>query len=58
MDKWVSACGSSKNSAENTSFTSGSGFCSDCGSLLPRPGDKGGVTCWTCKREWGIEGLL
>lgn len=31
------------------------GFCPDCGSILPLLGEKGGVVCYTCKREWNSE---
>lgn len=39
-----------------SSFITVPGFCPDCGSILPLLGEKGGVTCYTCKREWGAEG--
>ncbi|XP_032676737.1 DNA-directed RNA polymerase I subunit RPA12 [Odontomachus brunneus] len=30
-------------------------FCPDCGSILPLLGEKGGVTCYACTKEWGPE---
>lgn len=36
-------------------FITAPGFCPDCGSVLPLLGERGGVTCYTCKREWGSE---
>ncbi|XP_057327725.1 DNA-directed RNA polymerase I subunit RPA12 [Microplitis mediator] len=36
-------------------FTTDPNFCADCGSILPLLGDRGGVTCYTCKREWGSD---
>ncbi|KYN31246.1 DNA-directed RNA polymerase I subunit RPA12 [Trachymyrmex septentrionalis] len=38
-----------------SSFITVPGFCPDCGSILPLLGEKGGVTCYTCKREWDAE---
>ncbi|XP_047356028.1 DNA-directed RNA polymerase I subunit RPA12 [Vespa velutina] len=37
------------------SFKTAPGFCPDCGSILPLLGDKGNVTCYSCKRSWGHE---
>lgn len=41
-----------------SSFTTEPGFCPDCGSILPLLGEKKGVTCYACKREWGPDGRL
>lgn len=43
---------------DDSSFISASGFCPDCGSILPLLGDKGGVTCYGCKKEWGSESMF
>ncbi|KAF7998267.1 hypothetical protein HCN44_009665 [Aphidius gifuensis] len=40
---------------ETLGFKTDLGFCSDCGSILPLLGPKGGVTCYACKRVWGPE---
>lgn len=45
-------------STSNSCFTTAPGFCPDCGSVLPLLGEKGGVTCYTCKREWDSDGAL
>jgi len=37
-------------------FITAPGFCPDCGSILPLLGEKGGVICYTCKREWNSKG--
>ena len=42
--------------SEDVSFMTTDGFCSDCGSLLPLLGDRGGVTCYACGRKWAAEG--
>nr|CAD7572026.1 unnamed protein product [Timema californicum] len=34
----------------NRSFCNEPGFCPDCGGILPLLGEKGGVTCYTCKQ--------
>jgi len=39
-------------------FITAPGFCPDCGSILPLLGEKGGVTCYTCKRKWNSEGTI
>ncbi|XP_071579291.1 DNA-directed RNA polymerase I subunit RPA12 [Temnothorax nylanderi] len=36
-------------------FITAPGFCPDCGSVLPLLDERGGVTCYTCKREWDSE---
>ncbi|XP_011172012.1 DNA-directed RNA polymerase I subunit RPA12-like [Solenopsis invicta] len=36
-------------------FTTAPGFCPDCGSILPLLGERGGIKCYTCKREWNSE---
>ncbi|XP_047000167.1 DNA-directed RNA polymerase I subunit RPA12 [Schistocerca americana] len=36
-------------------FVAEPGFCSECGSILPDLGSSGGVTCYTCKKEYGPE---
>ncbi|OXU31884.1 DNA-directed RNA polymerase I subunit RPA12 [Nasonia vitripennis] len=43
------------SSDDGVSFTTTPGFCPDCGSILPLLGDRGGVTCYACKRVWGPE---
>lgn len=45
-------------SKDDSSFVTAPGFCPDCGSILPLLGERGGVTCYACKREWGHEGTL
>ncbi|CAG2067660.1 unnamed protein product [Timema podura] len=40
----------------NRSFCNEPGFCPDCGGILPLLGEKGGVTCYTCKQLFGPEG--
>lgn len=42
---------------QETCFETDPGFCPDCGSILPLLGDKGGVTCYACKKNWGPEGI-
>ncbi|XP_046603886.1 DNA-directed RNA polymerase I subunit RPA12 [Neodiprion virginianus] len=36
-------------------FKTDPGFCPDCGSILPLLVDVGGVACYSCKRNWGVE---
>lgn len=36
----------------SNSFQRIPGFCPDCGSILPPLKDKGGVTCYSCSREF------
>ncbi|XP_018407184.1 PREDICTED: DNA-directed RNA polymerase I subunit RPA12 [Cyphomyrmex costatus] len=40
------------NNNSKSSFITAPGFCPDCGSILPLLGERGGVKCYTCKREW------
>ncbi|XP_043503482.1 DNA-directed RNA polymerase I subunit RPA12 [Polistes fuscatus] len=35
------------------SFTTAPGFCPQCGSILPLLDEKGLVSCYCCKRNWG-----
>ncbi|XP_015185305.1 PREDICTED: DNA-directed RNA polymerase I subunit RPA12 [Polistes dominula] len=37
------------------SFTTAPGFCPQCGSILPLLEEKGLVSCYCCKRNWGPE---
>lgn len=43
---------------EDSSFITAPGFCPDCGSILPLLGDKGGVKCYACEKEWSAEGIF
>ncbi|XP_023025202.1 RNA polymerase I subunit RpI12 [Leptinotarsa decemlineata] len=36
-------------------FVKTPGFCDDCGSILPRLREKGGVTCYVCARVFSEE---
>ncbi|KAI4497402.1 hypothetical protein M0802_007413 [Mischocyttarus mexicanus] len=42
--------------SNTSSFTTAPGFCPECGSILPYLKEKGVVTCYCCKRNWGPEG--
>ncbi|KAJ3665743.1 hypothetical protein Zmor_001222 [Zophobas morio] len=39
----------------NDVFETVGGFCPDCGSILPPLREKGGVTCYTCARNFPAE---
>lgn len=36
-------------------FVTEPGFCPDCGSILPNLSSSGGVTCYTCRKQYGPE---
>lgn len=39
-------------------FSSYPGFCSDCGSILPLLREKGSIVCYTCAKEYSIDGKM
>jgi hypothetical protein len=41
----------------HSNFITLPGFCSECGTILPLPGNKKFVTCYGCKRKWPCEGI-
>lgn len=44
--------------AKSGLFSTTSGFCADCGSILPLMKQKGNVKCYTCPSEYSADGKL